>query len=140
MDEIYSSHFFEHVQDVETVFLEAIRVLKVWWTMKVKVPFYSSPVAFEPSHKAFFNPYSFCFFVEWECTFELAPTYLKYTSRPYIRFNYFKNWKDLLFKPFERFANYVTNLYLFSFAFIIPAHEIEFNFIKIKKFGDISGY
>ncbi len=140
VDEIYSSHFLEHVQDVETVFLEFIRVLKVWSTMKIKVPFYSSPVAFDSSHKAFFNPYALNFFVEGRCTFELAPTYLHYTSEPYIRFNYFRNWKDIIFKPFEFFANHFTKLYIFFFAFIIPAHEIEFNFIKIKKFKDITGY
>lgn len=140
VDEIYSSHFLEHVQDVESVFLEFIRVLKVWSKMKIIVPFYSSPVAFDPSHKAFFNPYSFSFYVEWKCLFKVAPTYLHYTSKPYMRFNYFKDWKDIVFKPFEFFANYCTKLYVFSFAFIFPAHEIEYNFVKIKNFKDITDY
>lgn len=140
VDEIYSAHFLEHVSDVETVFLEFIRILKVWGKMQIKVPFYSSPIAFEPSHKAFFNPFSFNFFVDGASTFKTAPTYLKYISKPKIKFNYFRDWRDLFFKPFEFFANHVQKLYLFSFAFIIPAHEIEFNFVKIKKFKDIVWY
>lgn len=140
IDEIYSAHSLEHVDDVETVFLELIRVLKVWWKMTIKVPFYSSPVAFEPTHKAFFNLYSFNFFVEWRTSFKLAPTYLKFTKEPRVKFNYFNNWKDLIFKPFEFFANKLHKIYVFSFAFIFPAHEVEFNFEKVKKFDEITWY
>lgn len=130
VDEIYTSHCLEHLNDFERIMLEFSRVLKPSGKLKIIVPFYSSPVAFEPTHKLFFNPYSINFFTDDRSTFAYNKPYFRCVREPYLRFNYFKDKKDSIFKPFEFFANNFLKIYLFSFAFIIPAHDIIFELVR----------
>lgn len=54
-DEIYASHFFEHLSDVLKVMEELYRILKPGGIIIAKVPYYSSSGAFQdPTHKHFF--------------------------------------------------------------------------------------
>jgi ubiquinone/menaquinone biosynthesis C-methylase UbiE len=135
VDEIYASHFIEHTLNPNKVILDMIRVLKVGGRLTIKVPFYTCVSAYDPGHKSFYSPYSFAYYTRGASNgTQFVPDFMSYTKKPYMRFNYFKDWKDLLLKPFEFFANHVTKLYVFGFAFIIPAFEIEYDMKKIRKY------
>jgi len=129
VDEIYTSHSLEHLSDFEEVMLEFSRVLKPHGKLTVIVPFYSSPVAFEPTHKLFFNPFSLNFFTEDRSTFKYNKPYFRFVKEPELRFNFFKDWRDALLKPFEFFANHFMKIYLIL-AFAVPAHEIKFELVR----------
>ncbi len=62
IDEIYSSHFFEHVDDLIWLMNEVWRVLKSDGVCKFVVPHMDNPRAFVPNHKHFFNEESIRFF------------------------------------------------------------------------------
>lgn len=59
VDEIYTSHFLEHMQDPVNVLKDFTRVLKVGGKVKVIVPHYSNPYSYHFTHKSFWSSYSF---------------------------------------------------------------------------------
>jgi len=65
VDEIYSRHVMEHLDDFILVQSEIYRVLKKSGVQKVIVPHFSSPFYYsDPTHVQFFGLYSFCYFSE----------------------------------------------------------------------------
>ncbi len=58
--EIYSSHVFEHIVDIQTVMNECFRVLAPNGTITIRVPYWSSEGAFrDPTHVRFFSEKTF---------------------------------------------------------------------------------
>ena len=63
VDEIYTSHFLEHVRDINLVMFEIWRVLKPNATVTIIVPYYRCESAFrDPSHVRFFTEHTFRYF------------------------------------------------------------------------------
>ncbi len=72
VEEIYASHFLEHVEDIVFLMNECFRVLKPGGIMNIRVPYALSHAAFQdPYHVRFFVPESFLYFTE-------SCAYLKY--------------------------------------------------------------
>jgi len=138
VDEIYTTQFLEHLVDVETLTLEMIRVLRPGGKLFIKVPFYGSFIAHEPSHKSFFSPHSFNFYTKGRSVYKFSPTYLEEVIRPKMTFEYFLDWRDIFFKPFEWFANKFRKPYLLCGGFIIPASYIEFSYVRVSDESHIS--
>jgi len=138
VDEIFTTQFIEHLVDVESLMLEMIRVLKKGGKLFIKVPFYGSFIAHEPSHKSFFSPFSFNFYTKGRSVYRLSPTYLEEVIKPKMTFEYFLDWKDKLFLPFQWFANTFQKPYLFCLGFVIPASYIEFNYKRVVDESHIS--
>lgn len=60
VSEIYSSHVFEHIQDIQAVMSECHRVLVPGARMTIQVPYWTSEGAFrDPTHVRFFTEKSF---------------------------------------------------------------------------------
>jgi ubiquinone/menaquinone biosynthesis C-methylase UbiE len=60
VSEIYSSHVFEHIHDIQTVMNECHRVLAPSGQLFIQVPYWSSEGAFrDPTHIRFFSEKSF---------------------------------------------------------------------------------
>jgi len=54
-DEIFSSHVFEHIQNLEWLMKEIYRISKKWAIIKIRVPHYANWWSFtDPTHKRFF--------------------------------------------------------------------------------------
>ena len=138
VDEIYTTQFLEHLNDVETLTLEMIRVLKPGGRLFIKVPFFGSFIAHEPSHRTFFNPYSFSFYTKGKSVYKFSPTYLEEVKKPLMTFEYFVDWKDVVFLPFQWFANAFRKVYILFFAFVIPASFLEFEFTRVIDESHIS--
>ncbi len=63
VDEFYTSHFLEHVQNLEVILAEIYRTLKPGGTLTVFVPHFSNPYYYSDyTHKRFFGLYSFDYF------------------------------------------------------------------------------
>lgn len=68
--EIYSSHVFEHIQDIQFVMNELHRVLAPDGLLTIRVPYWTSEGAFrDPTHVRFFTEKSFDY---WEPNNECA--------------------------------------------------------------------
>jgi SAM-dependent methyltransferase len=65
VDQIYCKSIFEHIENLENLMREIIRVLKRDGTANVFVPHFSSPYYYsDPTHKSFFGLYTFYYFVD----------------------------------------------------------------------------
>ncbi len=63
VNEFYTSHFLEHVQNFELILSEIHRTLKPGGTCKIIVPHFSNPYFFSDyTHKRFFGYYTFDYF------------------------------------------------------------------------------
>jgi len=64
---IYASHTLEHLQDLDKVFLELIRITKQGGRIIIRVPHFSCGVSYrDPTHKRLFSYFTFNYFTE-EC-------------------------------------------------------------------------
>jgi len=65
VDQIYCKSIFEHIENLENLMREIVRVLKRDGTANVFVPHFSSPYYYsDPTHKRFFGLYTFYYFVD----------------------------------------------------------------------------
>ena len=66
VDEIFTSHFLEHIKDLNFVMEECYRVLKKEGIMRIVVPHCSTLESIrDPSHVRFFHEQTFHYFTEW---------------------------------------------------------------------------
>jgi predicted SAM-dependent methyltransferase len=117
IDEIYTSHFMEHVADAGKVIKEFDRVLKNNGILTIIVPHYSNPYAYHFTHKSYWS------------SFSLNQEYLDYYIRAKltlksrkVRINTFRQIDPVL----NFLANRFINIYERLFSAIVKAWEIEF--------------
>lgn len=71
VDEVYTSHFLEHCQDLVFVMNEIHRVLRPGGRVTIIVPNIKHPGAFrDPTHVRFFNEESFLYFTKHEWVYD----------------------------------------------------------------------
>ncbi len=76
ISKIYSSHFFEHVEDIPRLLNECIRVLKSGGTIDIVVPHHSNPFFYsDPTHKSFYGLYTFAYYAECNILKRSVPDY-----------------------------------------------------------------
>ena len=127
VDEIYSSHFLEHVIDPLATLTELTRVLKENGLMSIIVPHYSNPYAYHFTHKSFWSSYS------------LEQNYLDYYLSGHLvllskKVRIVNIWPfDMLFTSL---ANKSLSIYERFFSSFIKAWEVEF--VLQKKFSGLS--
>lgn len=136
VDEVYSSHFVEHVPDVPMLFLELARVLKKGGKLIVIVPHFSNPYFYSDiTHKNFFGLYSMSYFSDGGKLSRKVPTYqrqLQY-SQTNVRL-VFKSSPPFygrhgLKKIIEQLVNintYTKELYEEIFCYIFPCYEVQY--------------
>ena len=140
VDSIYSSHFFEHVSDLQLLVNEVTRVLKPGGVLEVVVPHFSNPYFYsDPTHKTFFGLYTFCYFADCQFlrrrvpqygvtpTLELQTVNFRFKSSPpfYVRFA-LKQLVQLL----VNMSTYTKELYEDVLSGFIPCYELEFRLRK----------
>jgi len=141
VDEIYSFHFLEHVDDLEFILKEVYRVLKPNGKKIGTVPHFSNPFFYsDPTHNSFFGLYSFNYFDKeqkivkrkvpifyTESFFEVSKLKLNFTS-PFIGRYAFKKFIGLL----VNLSSYTKEFYEENLCYIIPAYELYFELKKNK--------
>ena len=128
VEEIYSSHFFEHVDSVENTLSECVRVLKKGGKLRIIVPHYSNPYSYHFTHKTYWSSYS------------LNQEYIDYYLKLPLKLNSVKiNFAN------GKFLNYICNFIANKYRSVyerglnsfIKAWEIEFSMTKIQKAGKL---
>lgn len=124
IDEVYSRHTFEHIDDIFFVMKEIYRIIKPEGTVIIKVPHFSCPTGYSDlTHKRFFGIYSFqCFDQDYAkhnykevemAKFKLVSARLSFHYGPLSKFF------EWLFNKFQ--AKYERYL-----CYIFPAYDIKF--------------
>ena len=140
IDQVYSFHFLEHVDNHIEVVNEIIRVLKKNGLMNIVVPHFSNPFYYsDPTHKSKFGLFSFCYFAKSKIFSRTFPKYCQHPNallvdvklgfksyRPYYFRHTFKKLLEILFNS----TRYFQELYEENFTWIFPCYEIRY---KVKK-------
>ncbi len=142
VDEIHSYHFLEHVENLEFILEECVRVLKPGGKLIGSVPHFANPYFHsDPTHKNTFGLYTFAYFSDAKHLFrrKLPP----YSGSFPLRAEKLK----LVFKspfieryPVKRLVGFFANLCAYTrefheenLCYLVPPYEI---FFILTKAGD----
>lgn len=140
--EIYSSHLFEHIEDLDGPVGEIERVLVMGGRLVARVSHFSNPYYYsDPTHRRPFGPYTFSNFAEDSVLRERrGPTY-GHTQRlrlERVRLNFRSSTEfDLRYRvkaALRRIVNRrarLQELYEENVAWILPCYELEFTLVKV---------
>lgn len=130
-DEIYCSHFLEHMSDLTKVMEEFTRIGKNWCQIKIKVPYFASPNAYwDPTHKRSFNTNTFNYFNP-DHYYNKAKILIKWIRLHFFsNQNYFTSDKKNIIPDF--FINLFPKIYERFFCYVFPASEIHY-LLEINK-------
>lgn len=140
VDEIYSKSFLEHVDDLNGVISETIRVLKKDGIHDLYVPHFSNPYYYSDyTHKKFFGLYTFHYFTNESKTRRKVPSFytndkliiisqkLIFTS-PFIERWPFKKFLELIFNS----SNWMQEFYEENLCYIFPCYAIKIKYSPLK--------
>lgn len=143
VDEITSSHVFEHIMHFEELMRDIHRVLKPGGVHKITVPHFSNPHYYSDyTHKRFFGLYTFEYFskiADQSLNRKVHDFYVDFHFKVvYRRFNFKRNFSPrnifniLIADPLFNASNYMKELYEDKFAFIFPCKELYFEMQPVK--------
>ena len=137
---VYSYHFFEHLDNVESYMIELSRTMKNNARLQVVTPHFSNPYYYsDHTHRTPFGLYSFAYFCknvffrrqvpnyQNELGFELVSVDLIFKSSPpfYLRWGIKK-----VFQFVFNLNRYMMELYEENFCYLIPCYEISYALVK----------
>jgi ubiquinone/menaquinone biosynthesis C-methylase UbiE len=143
VDEFYTSHFLEHVQDLELILSEIYRTLKPDGICTVIVPHFSNPYYYSDyTHKRFFGLYSFNYFTSLETGFRRkVPRYNNSFDFKVVKIKlilkspsfFITNLiKKHIFNRLFNSNKYFQAVYEEYFTNILPCYEIKFELKAVK--------
>jgi predicted SAM-dependent methyltransferase len=132
---IYSSHFFEHIEDVSRLLRECFRILKKNGKINIVVPHHSNPFFYsDPTHKASYGLYTFAYYAECNFFKRKVPKYLQIIGlnvcsidlifKSY-RPRYLRHIAKKFFEKIVNFNSYSKELYEEIFVYIFPCYELH---------------
>jgi hypothetical protein len=138
--EVFSSHLFEHVDNLSALLGEIERVLEVGGTLRAVVPHFSNPYHHsDPTHRRTFGLYTFSYYAEDHLLRRRVPTY---GHRPRLRLERVRlgfrsaielPGRHLLKAGLNRIVNsspLLMELYEANLAWILPSYELEYVLVK----------
>jgi len=139
VDEIYSFHFLEHVDDLNFLLKEAHRVLKPGGKMIGTVPHFSNPYFYsDPTHNSCFGLYTFNYYDAAQNKFRRkVPCF--YTSelfevekiRLVFKSPFIERWPiKKIFGCLVNLCGWTREFYEENCCYIVPAYEIYFELHK----------
>lgn len=142
VDEIFSSHLLEHIDDLEFLMSEIHRVLKPRGIKKIIVPHFSNPYFYSDyTHKRFFGLYSMDYFSNGDTNlrrkvpsfysnkkFKILNRKLRFGAQPF----FIRNKILAIFTHIFNLSPFMQELYEGFFSKIIPCYEIHFEIQPIK--------
>lgn len=141
VDHVYSSHFFEHIDDIFPLVKEIQRVLKVGGTLNVITPHFSNPYFYSDyTHKTFFGLYTFSYFTKENFFQRKTPLYHDFaeklrlddvklvfkTTRPFYGRYAIKRVFNYLFNS----SRYMQEFYEENLSSIFNCYELQFSITK----------
>jgi ubiquinone/menaquinone biosynthesis C-methylase UbiE len=142
VDEVFSSHLFEHIENMELLMSEIHRILKKEGLNKIIVPHFSNPYYYSDyTHKRFFGLYTFEYFGNGNSSlkrkvpsfynnakYEVVSRKLRFGAQPFFIRNKIKAFFTHLFN----LNIFMQELYEGTFSNKISCYEIHFTLKPIK--------
>lgn len=131
-DEVYTSHFLEHVKDFERTLLEIKRICKNNARVIVRVPHFSCGVTYrDPTHRTFFSYFTFDYYTREN------RNYKKLSELNFLKIKKRKlNFTRLTFPSLNYIFNPIINLnpaiYERFFCWMLPCSEVLFE-LEVRK-------
>ena len=138
-DVVFSSHFLEHVSNIELLMSESFRVLKKGGVMKGHVPHFSNPYYYSDyTHKPTFGLYTLCYFSRESPFKRRIPSHYNSLDfkikkikiifySPFLIQNVFRKIQTWLFNS----CRLMQEWYEGGLCYLFPAYELEFELEKI---------
>jgi hypothetical protein len=140
VDRVYSSHFLEHVEDVDTLLTEVARVMSPGAELEVIVPHFSNPYFYSDlTHRHAFGLYSFSYLIPKSPFKRKVPTYgnelpfrldqvvLGFKSAPPFYGRYvFKRLAQLLFNA----SRGMREFYEENLCYLVPCYEVRYLLVR----------
>jgi ubiquinone/menaquinone biosynthesis C-methylase UbiE len=143
VDEVYSSHFVEHVQDVPMLLTELARVLKTNAKLVIIVPHFSNPYFYSDiMHKAFFGLYSMSYFSNDAYLCRKVPTYQRelFFSLEGVRLGFKSAPPFYVRHAFKKIIGVIVNLNTYTkemyeemFCYLVPCYEIRYELRRVER-------
>ena len=142
VSEIYSSHFLEHLPELEPLVAEVERVLAVGGRFAGIVPHFSNPHYWsDPTHRGQFGLYTLSYFAEDPLLRRRVPTYgrplrlrleeLELRFRAPAEFPFSSRLKQALGAVVNRHVRW-QEFYEENLAWILPCYELRFALRKVR--------
>jgi hypothetical protein len=141
VEEVYSSHLFEHIDDLSGLVAELERVLALRGRLHVVVPHFSNAYYYsDPTHRRPFGLYTFSYFADDPVLRRRVPTYghvprlrlesarLNFRSSVEFRLRY--RLKAMLGRGVNS-STWLKEFYEENLAGILPCYELEFELVKV---------
>lgn len=141
VDDVYSSHFLEHVSDVPGLLDGLARILKPGGRLAITVPHFSNPYFYSDiTHKASFGLYSMSYFsddrkltrkvpsYQRELFYELHAVRLVFKSSPPF---YLRHALKKLVEALVNINSYTKELYEEMFCHWFPCYEVQYELRRI---------
>jgi len=136
VDAIITRHFIEHVDDLDTLLAEFVRVTRLGATLEIVAPHFSNPYFYsDPTHRRYFGLYTFCYFAEADLFSRKVPAYALLSgvqltgvdlvfksTRPFFVRHGFKRIAGMIFNS----CRYMKELYEEFFCYAVPCYEIRY--------------
>jgi SAM-dependent methyltransferase len=140
--EVYSSHLFEHIEDLAGLVDELERVLVVGGRLHVVVPHFSNPYYYsDPTHLRPFGLYTLSYFAEDPILRRRVPTYGRLprlrleSARLGFRSEAQFPGRRLLKRGLDRVVNasvWLQEFYEENLPGIVPCYELRFELVKVR--------
>lgn len=137
---IFSSHVFEHLENLPQILIEIERVLQPNGELNIVVPHFSNSFFYsDPTHTKFFGLYTFSYFYKTKLFKRSVPSYVLINGMELIdaklifksyRPRYISHAVRKLFQIIFNLSRYMQETYEESFVNFISCYEVEF---RIKK-------
>jgi ubiquinone/menaquinone biosynthesis C-methylase UbiE len=139
--EVFSSHLFEHVDDLDGLMRELERVLAVGGRLHVVVPHFSNAYFYsDPTHRRPFGLYTFSYYAEDPLLRRRVPTYdhevrLRLESaRLHFRSSTEFRTRYRIKEGLGRLVNatgWLQEFYEENLYGVLPCYELEFELVKV---------
>jgi SAM-dependent methyltransferase len=141
IDEVYSSHFLEHIEDLDAILAEVCRVLRSGGRFEVVVPHFSNPYfASDPTHRRAFGLYTFSYLTDdaplrrqvphygAPLPLHLAEVVLGFKSTPpFYGRHAFKRAIGVLVNV----SRWTREFYEENLVYLVPCYELRFSLVRI---------
>lgn len=139
VDRLYSSHFLEHVEDLDGLMTQLDKLIKPGGSLEIIVPHFSNPYYYSDyTHKIFFGLYSFSYLAEDALLKRKVPTYNRQNNfklvNVHLRFQSPFFARHRVKKHLGKIINlnrYTKEFYEENLCYLFPCYDIKYELRKL---------
>lgn len=141
VSQVFSYHFFEHIEDLGLLLDALARVLEPGGRLKIVVPHFSSPFFYsDPTHRTFFGLYTFSYFADDRVFVRQVPKYGRQPQYELVSANlifksvpprYVRHGLKKVVQLAVNASTWMKEAYEELFAQLVPCYEIEFTLERL---------